>query len=55
MPVTECTTTVNGEQRPGRKWGREGKCYPCRKASDGSWDCAGAARKAAKQGRAIGE
>jgi hypothetical protein len=45
MPVQPCTT--NGKN--GRRWGKEGKCYPC--SSDG--DCADAQRKAAAQGRAI--
>lgn len=54
MPVQPCTVTVNGEQKPGRRWGKRGKCYPCKKDGN-SWDCAEAHRKAEAQGKAIGE
>ena len=46
MPVQPCQT----EGRKGRRWGDQGKCYPC--SGD---DCADAHRKAEAQGKAIGE
>lgn len=49
MPVEPCTATVEGQSRAGRRWGKEGHCYPCDK--DG--DCSGAESKAVAQGRAI--
>lgn len=48
MPVKPCQ--IDG--RPGRKWGDEGKCYPCKRDGDG-WDCSEAEEKAKRQGRAI--
>lgn len=51
MPVQPCTAIVDGTRRSGRRWGKEGKCYPC--SRDG--DCAEAHRKAEAQGKAIEE
>lgn len=50
MPVKRCQS----DNKEGRKWGDEGKCYPCSKTDDG-WDCKGATQKALAQARAMGE
>ena len=49
MPVQNCVS----KGKPGRRWGRRGKCYTYTSGNAASRKAASA--KALKQGRAIGE